>query len=385
MQEIEQMIQKRDVAGIVNRLFVLEKSSSPRLRDGFRRESELWDFKRGLPSLRAEHEIVWADIAADIAAFHNKKGGVVLFGVEDATLSFVGTRDAVDAKRFNEKVRKYLGDTVWVEFSREFIQIDQRFLGVAVVPPRELAPLRMRCDAPAKSDGSRTFESGDLCVRDGDSTRVYRGIAADEFLAKNRLPSSDAKFLVNDSRAKILRPDWTHFVVRDELCPRVLSGLSDDRTYVTTLNGLGGIGKTALATWAVIEAYRRSQFEFIVSVSAKDRELTLQGLKPVEATLSTYDDLLNEILSVLGFSDMLGAALEAREEAARELIAGTSLLLFVDNLETVDDRRVIEFLERLPKPVKAITTSRSASVRTAAFPISVGPLSDTEATKFFDH
>jgi tetratricopeptide (TPR) repeat protein len=385
VDKLEEMIRRRDVVGVLDRLFSVDHGTGPKVRPGFRRETELWDFKRGLPSLRVEHEVVWADIVADVAAFHNQKGGIILFGIDDATLSFVGTRDAVDAKRFNERVRRYLGDTVWVEFSREFIQADQRFLGVAVIPPRDLVPLRMRCDAPVQSDGSRAFNRGDLCVRDGDSTRVFRGAAADEFLAKNRLPSSDAKFFVNDSRARILRPDWTHFVLRDELCQKVLGALRDERTYVTTLNGIGGIGKTALATWAVIDAYRTSQFEFIVSVSAKDRELTPRGLRPVEATLSTYDDLINEILAVLGFSEMSGESLAIREEAIGNLIVGSNLLLFIDNLETVEDRRVIDFLEKLPKPVKAITTSRTTAVRTAAFPISVGPLSDLEATKFFDH
>ena len=68
----------------------------------------------------------------------------------------------------------------------------------------------------------------------------------------------------------------------------------------------------------------------------------------------------------------------------RELLPETNSLLFVDNLETVDDPRVIQFLETLPKPVKAITTSRSGSIRRAAFPIPVGPLSFEEALQFLD-
>src|SRR5207244_3666482 len=146
----------------------------------------------------------------------------------------------------------------------------------------------------------------------------------------------------------------------------------------------GGIGKTALACWGVLEAYKAGQFEFIVSVSAKDRELSGTGIRPIQATLTSYEDLLNEILDVLGFSELRCESVETREEAVRSLLEGVKALLFVDNLETVDDGRIVNFLETLPKPTKAITTSRTASVRTAAFPISVGPLSDDEALKFFD-
>lgn len=283
-------------------------------------------------------------MAADIAALHNNRGGILLFGFDDTTLRFTGTRDVVDAKRFNDKIRRYLGDTVWVEFSREYIQEDQRYLGVALVSPRDIIPLRMRCDAPVQA-GSRSFSQGDLCVREGDSTRVYRGAAADEYLAKHRLPSPDSQFLVNDANARILRPDWTEFIVRDELCPKVLAGLRDDRTYVTTLNGIGGIGKTALASWAVLQAHNDRQFEFIVSLSAKDRELTERGLRPMEASLTSYEDLINEIVDVLGFSELQQQSLSSREDALKTLLPGSDVLLFVDNLETVNDGRVVTFLE----------------------------------------
>ncbi len=383
MEELERSIRKRDVSDVLHELFS-EECGIPEVRRGFKRETELWDFKLGLPSLRAEHEVVWADIAADVAAFHNQKGGVLIFGIDDNSLKFRGTRDVLDAKRFNDRLRRYIGDAVWVEFSREFIQSDQRYLGVALIPPRGVVPLRMRSDAPVRA-GERRFTRGDLCVRENDSTRIYRGSTADEYLARHRLPSPDAHFLVSEPSIRILRPDWSEFVIRDELCPKVKAALRDERTYVTTLSGIGGIGKTALACWAVLEAYKERQYDFIVSVSAKDRELTQAGIKPVDATLSSYEDLLNQLSEVLGFSELADEPVKAREETLRSLLPDANLLLFVDNLETVDDGRVVAFLETLPKPVKAITTSRTATVRTAAFPITVGPLSEGEATRFFDH
>jgi hypothetical protein len=46
----------------------------------------------------------------------------------------------------------------------------------------------------------------------------------------------------------------------------------------------------------------------------------------------------------------------------RSLIEKSNGLLFVDNLETVDDARIIQFLDSLPVGVRAITTSRRTSV-----------------------
>lgn len=381
MDAIRESVARRDLPTIIATFF---EPSTTSLRPGFRRETELWDFKRGLPGLRGENDCAWAEVAADLAALHNASGGIIFFGITDDTFAFVGTRDVVDARRFNDKVRRYLGDSVWIEFAREFIQIDQRYLGIAVVPARGVNPLRFRSDAPPRPSGDRLFRAGDLAIRDNDQTRVFHGSDADAYLAKHRLPAPDAQFLVKNEHARILRPDWNEFVERDELCIAVRQGIRDDRTYVTSLTGVGGVGKTALACWAVIEAYHEHLFDLFVSVSAKDRTLTEAGILPVARSLTSFEDLLNETLQVLGFSEYCSAPIEERERVVRQLLPEAKMLLFVDNLETVEDRRVVQFIETLPKPTKAITTSRTTSIRRAAFPLSVGPLTAPEAIKFFE-
>jgi tetratricopeptide (TPR) repeat protein len=385
LEYLFEAIRTRDISGALDRVFERTQRNSPSVRAGFRRESEAWDFKAGLPGLRHEQETAWAGIAADLLAFHNAKGGILFFGIRDSDYSFVGTRDPLDGKRFNDKVRRYIGDTFWVEFSREFIQEDQRYLGVALVPPRGLVPLRIHSDAPADKSGRRIFQAGDLCIREGDSTRIFTGTEADRFLRERHLPVPTSRYLVDEPAARILKPDWKEFISRTALCDDVERGINDDRTYVTALSGVGGIGKTAVACWAVLRAHEKRKFEFIVSVTAKDRELSSSGIRAVQPTLGSFDDLLNEILHILGFSECTEQPVDEREKSVRELLAGTRTLLFVDNLETVEDRRVVQFLETLPLPVKAITTSRVATIRTAAFPVSVGPFTPQEALVFFDY
>lgn len=387
MEPIATAIANRDIRTILTTLFEASDvvGAPPRLRAGYRRETEYWDFKRGLPGDRAQNDGAWARVAADILAFHNAKGGVIFFGIADRSYEFVGTRDFTDAKQFNDKVRRYVGDKFWIDFSREFIQPDQRYLGVAVVGPHGLDPVRVRDSAPLDEGGKRLFTVGDLCVRVGDETRIYRREEAETFLARERLPASNPRFLVHDADYRILRPDWDRFIDRAEACAQVMDGLKNDRTYVTTLTGIGGIGKTALACWAALQAYKAGGFEHIVSVSAKDRELTYSGIRPVRSTLTSFDDLLNQILEVLGFSEYVAEDVTKREQTVRELLAGLPVLLFVDNLETVKDQRVVRFLETLPKPIKAITTSRTAVVRTAAFPVPVGPMTIDESILLLDH
>ena len=108
MDDLFAAIAARDIQGVL--AIVLERGSDrlPEVRLGFHRECLAGDFKAGLPGLRAENDLAWCGIAADLAAFHNARGGVLFFGIEDDNHRFVGTRDVVDAKRFNDKVRRYL-------------------------------------------------------------------------------------------------------------------------------------------------------------------------------------------------------------------------------------------------------------------------------------
>ena len=73
------------------------------------------------------------------------------------------------------------------------------------------------------------------------------------------------------------------------------------RASTTSITGIGGAGKTALATWAVLRSYYRKSFEFIVCTTAKDRELTSSGIKAIDPQLTSFDTSLDSIFDVLGF------------------------------------------------------------------------------------
>jgi tetratricopeptide (TPR) repeat protein len=141
-----------------------------------------------------------------------------------------------------------------------------------------------------------------------------------------------------------------------------------------------------LACWSTLHAYEERLFDFIVSVSARDRALTSAGIAATEPTFSSLDDLLREICETTGFTEY--DAIEDKSERLKavkiDILSQFRGLLFVDNLETVDDARILEFLEDLPIPTRAIVTSRKAKIRTANFPVEIGPFNKDEAIKFLD-
>lgn len=364
-------------------LRMLLEGNPPRLKVGRGTETELWDFKLDCPAGGRDTaaENAWAHIASDVLAFHNNRGGLIFFGIDDSRFQFFGASRILDSKRFNDRIRKYVGDTIWVDFHREYIQPNQRYLGVALISPRGPIVARFKVDAPLIG-GKRLFERGGCAVREQDSTRILSPTAADTFSRRQSVPTYGEKFSIDQPYFRVLAPEYANFLERRQLGESIERSLADPRVAVTSLIGVGGMGKTALATWAANRAYDGGRFPFIVSTTAKDRELSATGILGLRAQLTSYEDLLDQIVEVLGIDDVRELAVDEKGRLVRELLTGSGGLLYVDNLETIDDPRLIAFLDDLPVGVRALVTSRRNSVRTAARPIDIPALSDKETVAF---
>jgi Putative DNA-binding domain len=122
LESLRRQIARRNPSGILDIMFQRNPFG---LRDGFFKQDELWDYKGDIPAISKGNEIQWANIAADVLAFHNRNGGVLVFGIRNRDFRFVGATHRFDTKLFNDKIRRYVGDRFWVSFSRGFIQYDQ--------------------------------------------------------------------------------------------------------------------------------------------------------------------------------------------------------------------------------------------------------------------
>lgn len=376
-EDLARGIRQRDLASIVRLMF---ENDLPTPKTGFKTEGELWDYKADCPRPNKTESHIWANIAADVLAFRNRSGGLLVFGIRD-DFSFSGTTCWVDSKLFNDQIRRFIGDRFFVEFHREFIQEDQRYLGLALVPPRGPAIERFVSLSPIGKSGA-PFYVGWSAIRDGDSTRILTKQQTDQVVRDLAIPIVGQPYRVDEPFFRILNPDYVNFIERSEPCRLVEEALRDPRSAVTAILGIGGVGKTALATWAVLRAYEREQFGFIVSTTAKDRELTSSGIQALEPGLTSFESLLNNVLDVLGFPERKAEKDEVKEDEVRSLLKGSNGLLYVDNLETVDDPRIVRFLDTLPEGVRAIVTSRRTTARVSVHPIDLGPLTEEEIVAF---
>jgi tetratricopeptide (TPR) repeat protein len=124
-------------------------------------------------------------------------------------------------------------------------------------------------------------------------------------------------------------------------------------------------------------------FERKIFISAKVRELTPEGEKPLkDFSRDNYFSMLDELALELGQDEIQRLAPDERANQLRMAMAGKKALIVFDNLETLqeDERdRLFQFLSRLPEGNKAIGTSRRRRPDVDARAIRLDRLSAEEA------
>ena len=86
--------------------------------------------------------------------------------------------------------------------------------------------------------------------------------------------------------------------------------------------------------------------------------MTAEGIVPRQQALRTLDDIYTAIAMALQREGITRVRPEEQAQTVIHALTRQRTLLIVDNLETVDDEAVMEFLRELPAPTKAIVTTR---------------------------
>ncbi|MDZ7960854.1 MAG: ATP-binding protein [Aulosira sp. DedQUE10] len=175
------------------------------------------------------------------------------------------------------------------------------------------------------------------------------------------------------------------FVGRKAEIDRCMEALSpEERGWGVAIDGIGGMGKTALALEVAHLARKQAMFDAYLFVSAKTTWLSTEGVRQETLALSSLDSFCREFAKGLGQTDIVNITdPTARRRALLDALRGRRVLLIWDNLETLntEEREMIaEFLRKLPTPNKAIITSRRRTGE-SALTIRLDRLSETEAVE----
>jgi LuxR family glucitol operon transcriptional activator len=170
--------------------------------------------------------------------------------------------------------------------------------------------------------------------------------------------------------------DETGFIGRDEQLKR-LRLLCQGPYPVITIVGEGGIGKTALALRIAYEIldYAPQQFDAVVWTTAKTTMLTTKQIIEIEGAISDSLGMLRVASDTLSGPSSSDPVIELLE-----YLSTFRIFLVLDNLETVLDERLRNFLARLPQGSKVLITSR-VGVGAYEHPLKLDPLTNHEAVQ----
>lgn len=158
-------------------------------------------------------------------------------------------------------------------------------------------------------------------------------------------------------------PDYEYeggFVGRKNDIEQIKKLLLGDLHRVISITGAGGVGKTSLASKVVDEIVlkEKNKFDYIIWLSAKDKKLSYLGIEDVAPTVKDYEELLDIILEVTGFCDDQLTIKEKENNVNSILDMCNNMLIIIDNLETITDEKIKNFILDCHPHVKILITSR---------------------------
>lgn len=147
---------------------------------------------------------------------------------------------------------------------------------------------------------------------------------------------------------------------REHDLSELLAALQDpDGFPIVIIEGLGGLGKTAMAVELARRALEQGTFDQVVGDSAK-QELFTGGeiIQLREATLD-FDSLLDAVARQLGHWEMVTLKADEKRVRVSHLLRERPCVVLVDNLETVENANtLVAQLRSLLDGSRAVVTSR---------------------------
>lgn len=305
------------------------------------------------------------EFVKDILAFANSRGGYIIYGVNNNS-EWIGLDERSDEKIDDADLSNIFDNFIDGEINiySNTVEIESSYFFVIYIlstKNKEILSFKKDGQYVKKSWGNKSdknitvFRKGDVYCRRGS-----RSIKADRLFYKQK--SVNFGIIENISTQPIL---YNEFIGRSEYLNDLENKISHSNNRIIQIDGIGGIGKTTFVHhYATLQLQNQEnrQFDFIIWTSSKRNKYTPNGIKDLTEFIANYKELISEIYDFISKNNLLDElefeqGLEI-EEYVIDFLSKNKVLLIIDNLETLNDSELVEFLENSPPSLKIILTTR---------------------------
>jgi hypothetical protein len=170
-------------------------------------------------------------------------------------------------------------------------------------------------------------------------------------------------------------PTYAELLGVEDVLAHLLDCLGDgDAHWMISVDGMGGLGKTAVVREAVARVAATDRFDDIAWLTVSPECYILHGPAHLDQGALTCDQVLDGIGDQLGGADLSPLPSPEKRSRVGAMLRSRPYVVAVDNLEMVTDSEVVlEMLQELANPSKFVFTSRCRMAHDA-YPWTIVPL-----------
>ena len=179
---------------------------------------------------------------------------------------------------------------------------------------------------------------------------------------------------------------YAELVGIDEPRAKLVQALVNEHDhFIVSIDGLGGIGKTALADRVTRDLIRTARFDEIAWITAKHTHLSTLGRLQVESgrPALTFPMLIDKLIAQFELPEHTSDSQLQQQRLVKQFLRERACLIVIDNLETIADyRNLLPELRKWQRPSKFLLTSRLRLLdEPNVFSLSLTELSAADAFK----